>query len=394
MLGRVNELSVDQPWPTTAPAAAPPSAGPRLLWRRGPRVSRRSLLRLGLAAAVLATAIGVVEALNGMVHPSPAVPLLMVAVVLAALTAEAPLGLLIAAAAAAYLAWHLALSGWPPHWTVDDQVRIAEFVPAAFLIAALVGILQRRTARRYVREREHRERMGALEQLKGQFLNLASHELRGPLSVLRGYVSMLEDGTFGPLAQADMRRAAPVLSAKLEEMALLVDKMLETARLEEAQLALGEELIDLRDVAEHAVETVGPLGTTAHEVRWERPHAPVMVRGDSVRLGMIITNLLHNAVKYSPQGGVVQCFLAAAGDQAVLTVWDQGLGIDEADLPRLFTRFGRLVTPENSHIPGTGLGLYLARELARLHGGEIVASSALGRGSVFTLTLPLEGAAG
>jgi signal transduction histidine kinase len=95
-------------------------------------------------------------------------------------------------------------------------------------------------------------------------------------------------------------------------------------------------------------------------------------------------------VKYSPGGGVVQCFLGSNPDEAVLSVWDTGLGIAQSDIPRLFERFGRLVTRENSHIPGTGLGLYLSRELARLHGGDITVRSTLGAGSVFTLTLPLD----
>ncbi|TMD04054.1 MAG: HAMP domain-containing histidine kinase, partial [Chloroflexi bacterium] len=332
----MKELSVDPPWPVAAAAVLPPHpAAPRR-----PRVG---------------TAIAVVEALKSVVSPSPAVPALMLAVVLSALIAEAPLGLLIGAAASAYLAWHLSQPGLPPHWTLDDRVRIVEFAPAALLTAAVVGLLQQRAVRRVVREREHRERMAELERLKGEFLNLASHELRGPLSVLRGYVSMIEDGSFGPLEGADMRRAAPVLGAKVGEMALLVDKMLETARLEESELDLSIERLDLRDVAQRAVDAVAPLATPAHEVRWEPPREPVTVMGDSVRIGIIITNLLHNAVKYSPGGGVVQCFLTTAQDTAVLTVWDQGLGVDEADLQRLFTRFGRLVTPENSHIPGTGL---------------------------------------
>lgn len=381
-------MSLERPWPATggrSESARTASRGRRLL----PRPSLHGLVRLLLTAAVLGGAIGVVEALNGVVRPSPALSVLMVAVVLAALTARTPLGLLAAGAASGYLAWHLAQPGFPPHWTADDQIRVIEFTPSAFFVATVVGLLQRQMARRVLREREHRERMAQLERIKAEFLNLASHELRGPLAVLRGYASLIEGGDFGPLDGADMRRAGPVLTAKIGEMTLLVDRMLETARLEESQLTLTTEQLDLRDVVQHAVQSVAPLATPAHELRWEPPRDPVTVLGDPVRLGIIVTNLVHNAVKYSPDGGVVQCFLGTVDGSAVLTVWDQGLGIAEADLPRLFTRFGRLVTPENSHIPGTGLGLHLARELARMHGGDIVASSAVDRGSVFTVTVPL-----
>jgi signal transduction histidine kinase len=114
------------------------------------------------------------------------------------------------------------------------------------------------------------------------------------------------------------------------------------------------------------------------------------VECDRARISIVITNLLQNAIKYSPDGGIVEVFLGFDATWTTLTVWDQGLGIADADLPRLFTRFGRIVTPRNSHIPGTGLGLYLARELARMHDGDLVVTSAAGRGSSFTLVMPTQ----
>jgi signal transduction histidine kinase len=103
---------------------------------------------------------------------------------------------------------------------------------------------------------------------------------------------------------------------------------------------------------------------------------------------------VDNAVKYSPAGGPVRCTVRTDRATAVVEVADRGLGIAEADLPSLFTRFGRIVTSENSHIQGTGLGLYLSRELARMQGGTVTAASEVGVGSTFTLSLPLAPAAG
>jgi signal transduction histidine kinase len=104
---------------------------------------------------------------------------------------------------------------------------------------------------------------------------------------------------------------------------------------------------------------------------------------------MIVTNLLHNAIKYSPRGGEVRVSCAVQDGTACVAVSDEGMGIAEADQARLFTRFGRIATEETRSIPGTGLGLYLARDLARRHDGGIGVSSQPGRGSTFTLTLPL-----
>jgi signal transduction histidine kinase len=232
------------------------------------------------------------------------------------------------------------------------------------------------------------ERLAAIERNKTQFLNLASHELRGPMTVVRGYVSMLEGGLLGDLNERG-RKAVPVISAKVMEMNALIEQMIEAARLEDGALMLRPTEIDLRDVVIEAVEAARPLVDERHEISLRTPGRPVPVRVDHERVKTIVSNLVSNAVKYSPQGGVIECELTARGGIARVAVKDSGLGIAQGDLPILFTRFGRISTPHTDHLPGTGLGLYLGRQLARLHGGEITVESAPGKGSTFTLHLPL-----
>jgi signal transduction histidine kinase len=232
------------------------------------------------------------------------------------------------------------------------------------------------------------ERLAAIERNKTQFLNLASHELRGPMTVVRGYVSMLEGGLLGDLNERG-RKAVPVISAKVMEMNALIEQMIEAARLEDGALMLRPTEIDLRDVVIEAVEAARPLVDERHEISLRTPGRPVPVRVDHERVKTIVSNLVSNAVKYSPQGGVIECELTARGGIARVAIKDSGLGIAQGDLPILFTRFGRISTPHTDHLPGTGLGLYLGRQLARLHGGEITVESAPGKGSTFTLHLPL-----
>jgi signal transduction histidine kinase len=232
------------------------------------------------------------------------------------------------------------------------------------------------------------ERLAAIEKNKTQFLNLASHELRGPLTVVRGYVSMLEDGLLGSLNERGLK-AAPVISAKVLEMNALIEQMIEAARLEDGALMLRPEDVDLREVVRSAVEAARQLVDDQHEILLKSPARPVRARVDAERIKTIISNLISNAVKYSPAGGPVECELASRGGIAKVTVKDSGVGIAKEDLPILFTRFGRVSTPETNHLPGTGLGLYLGRQLARLHGGEITVESAPGRGSTFTLHVPV-----
>jgi signal transduction histidine kinase len=236
----------------------------------------------------------------------------------------------------------------------------------------------------------HAERMAELEKVKADFLKVASHELRSPLAVLKGYISMLSDGSIRP-DSASMPHILEVITAKLGEVSELVEQMLETARLEDSRLHLQLERQDLGDIVAEAVERVRPRALNSHKLVVAMSAEAVYVLVDRGRVVTILTNLLDNALKYSPEGGDIRAAVCVTEDVARVSVSDAGLGLAEEDLPRLFTRFGRILTVANSHIPGTGLGLYLARELARMHGGDIQAKSREGVGSTFTLTIPVLG---
>ncbi len=254
---------------------------------------------------------------------------------------------------------------------------------------------QIRAAEEHIRElgdeearrlQEHIERMHSMEEMKSDFLKLASHELRGPLAVVRGYYSMMADGT---LEGSALERAMPVIERKLSEMNALVNEMLETARLDEGVTRLERQPQDLRAILAAATAAVAPLKGASHVLETRAPREPVVVNVDAGRVETILRNLLDNAIKFSPAGGRVRCHLTVGHGSARVHVVDEGLGIPPEQMHRLFTRFSRLVTSENSHISGTGLGLYLSRELARLHGGDITARSPAGGGARFMLSLPL-----
>lgn len=252
----------------------------------------------------------------------------------------------------------------------------------ANVAAMAIGNVQR-----YGMAQHEAQRLAELENVKSDFLRLASHELRGPLALVRGYLSMFEDGSL-PSVAGQARSVLPVITSKLSEMSRMVDDMLETARLEDRRLHLVTRLIDLRDVVHHAMDEFS-VHTGIHSLHLDVCAEPLPIEGDASRISTIIRNLVDNAVRYSPAGGRVSVAVRRDGDVGEVAVADEGIGIAVADLPRLFERFGRIVTPENSHIAGTGLGLNLSRELARLHGGDILAASTEGAGSVFRVRLPL-----
>ena len=268
-----------------------------------------------------------------------------------------------------------------------DPERFSDQQRAALEAIANVAAMAIGNVDRYRMAHSEAQRLAELETVKSEFLRLASHELRGPLALVRGYLSMFEDGSL-PEVAGQARDVLPVMTTKLAQMSRMVDDMLETARLEDRRLHLTKRAIDLRDVVHHTIDDFS-VHTGVHSLLVDICAEPLPLEGDAGRIGTIIRNLLDNAVRYSPGGGRIAVAVRSDGDVAEVAVSDQGIGIAASDMSRLFERFGRIVTPENSHIAGTGLGLHLSRELARLHGGDIVAESEVGHGSTFRLRLPL-----
>lgn len=228
-------------------------------------------------------------------------------------------------------------------------------------------------------------RLAALDKVKSDFLDLVSHELRGPLGVARGYVSMLADGSLGAM-DAPAAGVLPVVLAKLDEISRLVDQMLLTARLEDSRFHLDRRRVDVRSLA---ADAVGERTGGDAVVLDDEGDDELVCLVDGSRIATVLGNLLDNAVKYSPPGAEVRCTVHREGDRAAVEVSDHGAGIADADRARLFTRFGRIPTPATRGVAGTGLGLYISRELARRHGGDITLESHEGAGSTFILTLPL-----
>ena len=234
------------------------------------------------------------------------------------------------------------------------------------------------------RIRTHAQLMAELEHTKTQFLDLAAHELRGPLTLIRGYNSMLEDGAIPP---ERIPQVARLLEGRLAQIDLLVEQMLEMARLEHDRVELHLESFDLRQLTLEEIRKFQPVAN-GHHLSLTADSVRAMVMADRSRIGTIVGNLIDNAIKYSPGGGEIRCSVGTTNGQAFITVSDPGLGIAPDHMPLLFKRFSRLPTEENKSISGTGLALYLCQEIAHRHGGEIVVASKPSESSEFTLRLP------
>ncbi len=244
----------------------------------------------------------------------------------------------------------------------------------------------------YQQQRSIRELLAQAQEssrAKSEFLNMAAHELRTPLAVLVGYMSMLADGTFGELT-ADWQRVLQILSQKGDELNRIVDSLLTAARIEAGTMSSRLVEYDLREVARQALRKATPQAELLDaELHLDLPDQPLFVQADPGHLSRIVDNLVNNALAYS-RGRPWVRLAVRGGEHAMLTVEDHGVGIPPDAHERIFDRFVRLDSVEEPLQPGTGLGLYISRELARRQGGELeVVDSQPGRGTTLALRLKL-----
>src|ERR1700687_5037497 len=207
----------------------------------------------------------------------------------------------------------------------------------------------------------------ALEKAKSDFLNIASHELRGPMTIIKGYLTMFESGALGALSPR-ASSVMPLLIAKDDEITWMPEQILETSRLEEGRLELNKRRHDVVEITDMAIDGVKML-LRGHDLRVDEPAEPLEAEVDPDRFQIVIRNLLSNAAKYSPAGSAITGSMRRKDGMANLAGTDHGVGISPQDQANLFTRFGRLRNTRN--VQGTGLGLWLSREIARMHDGDL-----------------------
>lgn len=236
------------------------------------------------------------------------------------------------------------------------------------------------------------EQLKNLDKAKSEFLSIASHQLYTPLTALRGYISMLQEGDFGQVAK-EQEPVLKILDTSASRLIELIKNLLDISRIESGRLELNLVSIDLAQMAKSLVQDLLPNAITKGlKLVYEEPKTPLAhVVADEQRIRQVMLNFTDNAIKYTPQGNITVS-VHQEGQEIVFAVTDTGKGITLEEIDRLFNKFSRVGGAARFHTEGTGLGLYVARQIVREHRGDVLAESpGEGKGSTFSMRLPIEG---
>ena len=266
---------------------------------------------------------------------------------------------------------------WPMFEELAGRAAIA-FENARLYRSLQIEIEDRRQAEARLRESNQR---------KDEFLAMLSHELRNPLAPIRNALEVIRR-----VAAPDPKLAwaTDVGDRQVAHLTRLVEELLDVARISQGKIALHPQTLDLQTVLAHSVETARPvIDARGHRLQLHLPNHPVWLRGDFARLSQVVSNLLNNAAKYTPEGGSIVLTLAVEDGHAQVAVRDNGIGIEPELLPNVFELFEQGKRSLDRSQGGLGIGLTLVQRLVQLHNGQVAAKSGgAGQGSEFIVTLP------
>ena len=266
----------------------------------------------------------------------------------------------------------------------EDDVRLLE-------LAALRIALAVENARLYQVEKAARDEAEAANLAKDQFLTILSHELRTPLTPIIGWVHMMQNGI---LPEADFSRVLSVVNRNAYSLKRLINDLLDMSAILSGKIQIEESPVFVGSVLEESLETMRPYAGDSKvqlQLRISADPDALMVRGDRNRLNQTFCNILHNAIKFSPQNGLVQVMCEATGSEVVIRFEDQGAGIPIEFLPHVFERFRQADGSRTRAYGGLGLGLSLVKSFVEAHHGTVEAiSEGQGKGSSFLVKLPRE----
>ncbi|RJP31771.1 MAG: GAF domain-containing protein [Actinobacteria bacterium] len=228
-----------------------------------------------------------------------------------------------------------------------------------------------------------------LDRMKSDFISIVSHELKTPLTSIKGFVRLIAAERVGPVTEKQ-RHYLDVVQKQTESLTTLINDLLDLSRIEAGIIEVRHEPLVIGEVIGGVVQQLDNLAQEKGiTLRVEAAEELPLISGDGARLGQVFMNLIHNAIKFTPHGGDVRVKVVALQDYCLVKISDNGIGISAQDLPRIFDKFYQVDSSSTRRQSGTGLGLSISKQLVTAHGGEIWVNSTKGKGTTFSLTLPL-----
>jgi signal transduction histidine kinase len=232
------------------------------------------------------------------------------------------------------------------------------------------------------------ERTKELDRLKSEFVAVVSHEVRTPITSIKGSLELLSDERFHKLP-APQKELLSICQANTERLISLINDILDFSKLESSKLSLNIEPMEMDVVLSEAVENIRSLAAQKEVViELTVDGSAGRIEADPMRVGQVATNLIGNAIKFSPDKSRIEVFASGDPEKIVVSVKDYGRGISARDISRLFQRFAQLDSSTTRKAGGTGLGLVISKGIVEQHGGDIWVESALNEGSTFSFSLP------
>jgi signal transduction histidine kinase len=268
------------------------------------------------------------------------------------------------------------------------------------LFSIIFGWILIRSVKQEVEQRERIERLAKdlekaneklteLDKMKSEFLSLATHQIRAPLTAIKGYSSMLLEGDFG-LLPPKAHTAVDTVMKSCQNLIDIVNDFLNISRIEQGRMVYEKSLFDIRELISEITRELKPNIDAAHLVlnTHIQQTTKINVRADRGKIKQVIGNIIDNAIKYTPKGSIT-IEASTSYNRAYIRITDTGVGIDPGEIGKLFNKFVRAKDANKTNVIGTGLGLYIAKKMIEAHEGEIsVHSEGIGKGTTFLITLP------
>ncbi len=280
----------------------------------------------------------------------------------------------------------------------SDDISLLLFRSGIFILVLIVGLNLIRGVFREVEQREKIEKLATdletanvklkeLDKLKNEFLSFATHQLKNPLGGIKGYSSMLMQGDYGEIPK-EAKDAIAIIFKQTQDLVLMVQDFLDVSKIEQGGMKYEMKPFDLKELVSSIIQEVSPSAKEKKlYLKFNVGPGNYRVNGDNIKLKQVLFNIIDNSIKYTPQGGLI-VDLTNNNGEITYSVKDTGIGIAKEDIPKLFAKFSRTKEANQTNVSGTGLGMYLAKQIVEAHGGKIgIESEGKGKGSTFFIKL-------